>query len=164
VAHVTGSDHPPPRLFRVSQNTRIADFGYNARMARCDEGYLCEICGSAVDEIHESDLYLSFVIGERPATALTIESERHIRCNTVQAQFIIDSRFEPVVVEGPFDKRELDAGEVARREDLVTRGWQRLQEVVVEGLAIEDYRLEDVRPDTDTGLPPEVAGQGCVKT
>lgn len=133
-------------------------------MARCDEGYLCEICGSAVDEIHESDLYLSFVIGELPATALTIEGERHIRCNTVQAQFIIDSRFEPVEVEGPFDKRELDAGEVSRREDLVTRGWQRLQEVVVEGLAIEDYRLEDVRPDTDTGLPPEVAGQGCVKT
>jgi len=45
----------------------------------------------------------------------------------------------------------------------VTRGWQRLQEVAGEGLAIEDYRLEDVVPDTDTGLPPEVAGQGCVR-
>ena len=132
-------------------------------MARCDQGYLCEVCGSAVDEIHESDLYLSFVIGEVPAKALTIEAERHVRCNTVQAQFIVDERFEPVEVDGPFDKRQLDASDVARREDLVTRGWQRLQEVAGEGLAIEDYRLEDVVPDTDTGLPPEVAGQGCVR-
>ena len=132
-------------------------------MARCDEGYLCEVCGSPVDEIHESDLYLSFVIGELPASALTIEPERHVRCNPVQAQFIVDERFEPMAVEGPFDKRLLDSQDVTRREDLVTRGWQRLQEVAVEGLAIDDYRLEDVVPDVDTGLPPEVAGQGCVR-
>ena len=132
-------------------------------MARCDEGYLCEVCGSPVDEIHESDLYLSFVIGELPASALTIEPERHVRCNPVQAQFIVDARFEPMTVEGPFDKRQLDSQDVTRREDLVTRGWQRLQEVAVEGLAIDDYRLEDVVPDVDTGLPPEVAGQGCVR-
>ena len=132
-------------------------------MARCDEGYLCEVCGSPVDEIHESDLYLSFVIGELPASALTIEPERHVRCNPVQAQFIVDERFAPMAVEGPFDKRQLDSQDVTRREDLVTRGWQRLQEVAVEGLAIDDYRLEDVVPDVDTGLPPEVAGQGCVR-
>jgi len=136
---------------------------YNVLMARCDEGYLCEVCGSPVDEIHESDLYLSFVIGELPASALTIEPERHVRCNPVQAQFIVDERFEPMTVEGPFDKRQLDSQDVTRREDLVTRGWQRLQEVAVEGLAIDDYRLEDVVPDVDTGLPPEVAGQGCVR-
>tara|TARA_B100000470_G_scaffold152933_1_gene119235 strand:- start:32 stop:472 length:441 start_codon:yes stop_codon:yes gene_type:complete len=136
---------------------------YNVPMARCDEGYLCEVCGSPVDEIHESDLYLSFVIGELPASALTIEPERHVRCNPVQAQFIIDERFEPMSIEGPFDKRQLDSEDVTRREDLVTRGWQRLQEVAVEGLAIDDYRLEDVVPDVDTGLPPEVAGQGCVR-
>ena len=132
-------------------------------MARCDEGYLCEVCGSPVDEINESDLYLSFVIGELPASALTIESERHVRCNPVQAQFIVDERFEAMAVEGPLDKRQLDAEDVVRREDLVTRGWQRLQEVAVEGLAIDDYRLEDVAPDVETGLPPEVAGQGCVR-
>ena len=132
-------------------------------MARCDEGYLCEVCGSPVDEINESDLYLSFVIGELPASALTVESERHVRCNPVQAQFIVDERFEAMAVEGPFDKRQLDAEDVVRREDLVTRGWQRLQEVAVEGLAIDDYRLEDVAPDVETGLPPEVAGQGCVR-
>ena len=68
-----------------------------------------------------------------------------------------------MTVEGPFDKRQLDSQDVIRREDLVTRGWQRLQEVAVEGLAIDDYRLEDVVPDVDTGLPPEVAGQGCVR-
>ena len=132
-------------------------------MARCDEGYLCEVCGSPVDEIHESDLYLSFVIGELPASALTIEPERHVRCNPVQAQFIVDERFEPMTVEGPFAKRQLDSQDVIRREDLVTRGWQWLQDVAVEGLAIDDYRLEDVVPDVDTGLPPEVAGQGCVR-
>ena len=132
-------------------------------MAKCDEGYLCEVCGSPVDEINESDLYLSFVIGELPASALTVESERHVRCNPVQAQFIVDERFETMAVEGPFDKRQLDAEDVVRREDLVTRGWQRLQEVAVEGLAIDDYRLEDVAPDVETGLPPEVAGQGCVR-
>ena len=136
---------------------------YNVTMARCDEGYLCEVCGSPVDEIHESDLYLSFVIGELPASALTIEPERHVRCNPVQAQFIVDERFEPMTGEGPVDKRQLDSQDVIRREDLVTRGWQRLQEVAVEGLAIDDYRLEDVVPDVDTGLPPEVAGQGGVR-
>ena len=55
-------------------------------------------------------------------------------------------------------------GEDREGEDLVTRGWQRLQEVAVEGLAIEDYRLEDVAPDSDTGLPPDVAEQGCLRS
>ncbi len=130
-------------------------------MARCDEGYVCVVCGSYVDEIRDSDLYLSYVIGELPAAALSIESERHVRCNPVQAQFIVDERFEAIEVDGPFDKRQLDPADVARREDLVTRGWQRLQEVAVEGLAVEEYRLEDVEPDAQTGLPPSVAGEGC---
>ena len=63
------------------------------------------------------------------------------------AQFIVDDGFEPVEVEGAFDKRNLDSGDVARRENLVTRGWRRLQEVRQLGIPISDYPLEDVRTD-----------------
>ena len=34
-------------------------------MAKCEEGYLCEVCGQDVAEITESDLYLRYVIGLR---------------------------------------------------------------------------------------------------
>ncbi len=32
-------------------------------MARCDHGYLCDVCGEEVDSIRDSDLYLRFVTG-----------------------------------------------------------------------------------------------------
>ena len=32
-------------------------------MAKCDEGYLCCVCGADVEKITDSDLYLRFVIG-----------------------------------------------------------------------------------------------------
>ena len=51
------------------------------------------------------------------------------------------TEFEPVFAEGPFDKRLLDADEVARREEWTTRGWRRLQEVRGLGLAISAYPL-----------------------
>jgi len=111
-------------------------------MARCDQGYMCEVCGDEVEDITGSDLYLRYVIGEIEARQLMTAPERHLRCNPVLAQFIVDPGFEPVVVEGPFDKRLLDAEEVARREDLTTRGWQRLQVVRELGLPISDYPLE----------------------
>ena len=114
-------------------------------MARCDEGYLCEVCGQAVDPITESDLYLRFVIGLVPVEQLTTEPERHIRCNPVQAQFIKDEAFEPVVVEGPFSKAELDTEYVVQQEDLVTRGWRRLHEVAGTGLAVDEFPLPEIR-------------------
>ena len=98
-------------------------------MARCEQGYLCEVCGDEVEEITDSDLYLRYIIGEIDARALLSAPERHIRCNPVQAQFIVAEEFEPVVVEGPFAKKNLDPEDVRRREELVTRGWRRLQEV-----------------------------------
>ena len=110
-------------------------------MARCELGYLCEVCGEEVEDITGSDLYLRYVIGEIEARNLMTAPERHLRCNPVMAQFIVDPAFEPVVVEGPFDKRLLDPEEVSRREDLVTRGWRRLQEVRQLGLPISDYPL-----------------------
>ncbi len=33
-------------------------------MARCELGYLCEVCGQEVGEFTNSDLYLRFVLGE----------------------------------------------------------------------------------------------------
>ncbi len=110
-------------------------------MARCDEGYLCEVCGQPVEEIIDSDLYLRFVIGLVREADLTQEPERHIRCNPVQAQFIMHDDFEPVVVDGVFSKTELDADHVRQQEALVTRGWERLLEVVDSRLPVSEYPL-----------------------
>ncbi len=110
-------------------------------MALCDTGYLCEVCGGDVENLTDSDLYLRYVIGEIEAVHLFKSPERHLRCNPVLAQFIIDPAFEPVVVEGPFDKRQLDPEDVLQREDLTTRGWHRLHEVGQLGLPISDYPL-----------------------
>jgi hypothetical protein len=130
-------------------------------MARCDEGYLCEVCGAPVEEIAESDLYLSFVIGELPATALSSERERHVVCNPVQAQFIVDVAFDSPMVEGPFDKRNLDVDYVAHRENLVTRGWQRLQELASLGVPISEYPLEELKSGDDLGLPSSASSKPC---
>ena len=116
-------------------------------MAKCDRGYLCEVCGNEVPEIVDSDLYLRYVIGEVPARELMVSPERHLRCNPVQAQFIVDPAFEPVVVEGPFDKRLLDAADVRRREELVTRGWRRLHELAGSGLPLGEYPLQEFREE-----------------
>lgn len=114
-------------------------------MAKCDEGYLCEVCGEEVAEITESDLYLRFVIGMLDPEVLHTEPERHIRCNPSLSQFIVADDFEPVVVEGDFGKRGLDAEFVSQREGLVTRGWRRLQKVVGTEAAIIDYPLPEIR-------------------
>ncbi|MGE3316708.1 MAG: hypothetical protein AB7O26_16445 [Planctomycetaceae bacterium] len=112
-------------------------------MAKCDQGYLCEVCGLEVVDITDSDLYLRYIVGEIDSRALLAAPERHLRCNPVQAQFIVDPGFEAVVVEGPFDKRLLEPGDVERREDRITRGWRRLQEVRALGLSISEYPLPE---------------------
>ena len=114
-------------------------------MAKCDQGYLCEVCGEEVEEISGSDLYLRFVIGEIDSRDLLSAPERHLRCNPVLAQFIVDAEFEPVTMDGPFDKRGLDPPDVQEREELITRGWQRLQQLPQLGLAIDQYPLEETR-------------------
>lgn len=114
-------------------------------MAKCEEGYLCEVCGRDVEEMADSDLYLRYVIGLVEPEALHTTRERHIRCNPTLAQFIVDDEFQPVIVEGPFDKRALDPAEVQERERLVTRGWRRLREVTQAESRIIDYPLPEVR-------------------
>ena len=66
-------------------------------MAKCDEGYLCSVCGDEVDGILQSDLYLRFVIGEVDPERLHTSPERHIRCNPILAQFIKDEDFTEAI-------------------------------------------------------------------
>ena len=111
-------------------------------MAKCDQGYMCEVCGDEVEDITGSDLYLRYILGDIAARHLMTAPERHLKCNPVLAQFIVDPTFEPVSVEGPFDKRLLDPAEVAKREELTSRGWRRLQEVRDLGIPISEYPLK----------------------
>jgi hypothetical protein len=114
-------------------------------MAKCEQGYLCDVCGQEVAEMIDSDLYLRFVLGEVPPEALPVSRERHIRCNPSLAQFIVDPAFPPVVDESAFAKTSLDASFVAEQEDRVTRAWRRLQELPGLHLPILDYPLLEVR-------------------
>lgn len=113
-------------------------------MAKCDEGYICDVCGQDVAELADSDLYLRYVIGMLDPEVLHTTSERHIRCNPTLAQYIVADDFAPVVVDGPFDKRGLDPQFVRERERLVTRGWGRLKELPRLGLPIIEYPLPEV--------------------
>lgn len=113
-------------------------------MAKCDEGYLCEVCGKDVGAITDSDLYLRYVIGMIDPEVLHTTPDRHLRCNPSLAQYVVDGRFNAVFCEGPFDKRSLDHAYVAAREELVTRGWRRLREVKKLGLPIVEYPLPEV--------------------
>jgi len=118
-------------------------------MAKCDEGYRCEVCGRDVEAIVESDLYLRYVLGEVPLERLHRLFERHIRCNPALAQYIVDERFEPCACGGAFAKSAQDAGYVAQEEERVTRAWRRLQAIPTLGLSIAEYPLT-ITPDTET--------------
>src|SRR3569623_3567221 len=114
---------------------------------RCEEGYLCDVCGGDVEAITDSDLYLRYVIGMVDPETLHTTRERHVRCNPALAQFIVDPEFEPMIAEGAFDKRSLDPAFVRERETLVTRGWRRLREVVGCELLLQEYPLPEVRAE-----------------
>ena len=113
-------------------------------MAACDQGYLCDVCGKDVEAIIESDLYLRYIMGEVSPLELPKQHKRHIRCNPATAQYIVDAAFEPIVCDGMFAKSNLDTAFVAEQEALVTRAWQRLQEIPTLGLAIPEYPLPEV--------------------
>ena len=113
-------------------------------MAKCDEGYLCKVCGRDVGGMVDSDLYLRYVIGRVDPEVLHTSPERHLRCNPALAQYIVHPQFQPVVCEGAFDKRTLDSDFVVREEELVTRGWRRLRELAGRDLPIKEYPLPEV--------------------
>lgn len=110
-------------------------------MARCDEGYRCEVCGRDVEAVTESDLYLRYVLGEVPLEMLHVLPERHVACNPALAQYVVDAAFPPVACEGVFDKCHFDAEYRAAEEARVTRGWRRLQQLPTLGLSIAEYPL-----------------------
>jgi hypothetical protein len=114
-------------------------------MVACEQGYLCDVCGQDVEAITDSDLYLRYIMGEVSPLVLPTLRERHIRCNPATAQYIVDDGFEPVQCEGFFAKQNLDAAYVAQQEALVTRAWQRLQEVPRLGIPMTEYPLPEVR-------------------
>ena len=82
-----------------------------------------------------------YVIGRVEIAALHREPERHLHCNPVLSQFIVDDKFPPVSVEGDFSKCHMDDESRRREEELVTRGWQRLKEVGRLGLSVPEYPL-----------------------
>ena len=113
-------------------------------MARCDQGYLCDVCGAEVETLDDSDLYLRYVIGEVDPETLHNQKERHLRCNPTLAQFITAENFEPIVVSGYFDKKQLDPSFVVAEEARVTRGYLRLKELMTSHLTIAEYPLPEV--------------------
>ncbi len=115
-------------------------------MAKCDEGYRCEVCGGDVAVVSDSDLYLRFVLGEVPLELLHRLPERHIRCNPALAQYIVDAAFEPVACEGPFAKGVMDPAFVAAEEARVSRGYRRLVAIPTLGLTVPEYPI-GVTPD-----------------
>lgn len=119
-------------------------------MARCDQGYLCEVCGGDVAEITDSDLYLRYVLGEVPIFILHQSPERHIRCNPALAQYVVDPDFAAVTCDGPFAKEQFDAEYVAQEEARVTAGWRRLQALPQSGLSIDQYPLSADNADAST--------------
>src|SRR5262245_5472134 len=114
-------------------------------MAKCEQGYLCDVCGKDVEDITDSDLYLRYVMGEVRPDQLHRMPERHIRCNTPLAQYIVDSAFAPVHIEGAFAKQSIDSSYVVQQEALVTRAWRRLQEIAATPVHVIDYPLPEVR-------------------
>lgn len=111
-------------------------------MAKCNEGYLCSVCGRDVEDMVDSDLYLRYILGQVDAETLHTTAERHIRCNPALAQFIVDDGFQPpVVVDSDFDKRLLDASFRAEQEARITAAWRRLREVAKSDLPLTEYPL-----------------------
>lgn len=130
-------------------------------MVRCEQGYLCEVCGRDVEDLTDSDLYLRYVLGEVDPETLHVQPERHLSCNPTLAQFIEDPGFPPVAVEGPFGRSELDPEFVAAEVARVTRGYRRLRELPALGLPITEYPLPEVRARWQTPAPDGGTGDAA---
>ena len=118
-------------------------------MARCDQGYLCRVCGEEVEHITESQLYLSYVIGEVDPETLHLSQECHLHCSPAFSQFISDPRFcLQNAVESDFAKENLDSEYVTQRTFLVSRGYARLWSIREERrkpLTVIEYPLPEFR-------------------
>ena len=130
---------------RAIQHVRC--FG-SLEMARCDQGYLCRVCGEEVDVITDSELYLRYVIGEVDPEVLHLAPECHLNCSPAVAQFIEDDRFPKVTYDHPlFGAANLDPVYVSQRVELITKGYRRLWEIRKERKkqwAVAEYPLPEV--------------------
>ena len=109
---------------------------------RCEVGSRCEVGGKGVGDIIDRHRCLRYVVGMLDPELLHLAPERHIRCNPVLAQFIVDENFKPVRVEGDFGKLLLDPEMVRQRERAVTLAWRRLADIQQsENMSILDYPL-----------------------
>jgi hypothetical protein len=115
--------------------------GGSGKMAGCERGYLCTVCGEDVEVITDSVLYLRYVLGEVAWENLNRSPETHIRCDPILAQFIVSEFFAPVSVDGVFSKSCLDAEFVRDEEARVTSGFLRLRAVAGTNLPIAEYPL-----------------------
>lgn len=123
-------------------------------MAKCDQGYLCRVCGEEVELITDSELYLKYVIGEIDPETLHLTAECHLRCSPALAQFIADERFQLTddaksKIPDVFLKSNLDQLYVTERTALVTLGYQRLIEIRSQRrnpIAVIDYPLTSKKP------------------
>lgn len=124
-------------------------------MAPCDQGYLCDVCGEEVVSIRDSDLYLRFVTGQIASRELLTAQERHLKCNPIAAQFIDDPQFHSIRAEGAFSRDALDEHFVTSQVALLTRGWNRLQELaeVAQTTSLADYPLAEFRRSATQNLP-----------
>jgi len=96
-------------------------------MARCDEGYLCSVCGEEVKRLDESLLYLRYVLGWVKFEQLRQLPEAHLHCSPAVSQFIVDPSFQHSDAATELDKQALDPDFRAAQEAQVTAGYQRLR-------------------------------------
>ncbi len=116
-------------------------------MAKCEEGYLCEVCGRDVERLRDSGLYLQFILGWIDPETLHTRREIHIDCLPALAQFIDDARYQTELeVPAEFAREQLDAPFVQQRSTQVTRAYQRLLEldVMSERPPVIEYLLPEV--------------------
>jgi hypothetical protein len=114
-------------------------------MAKCNTGYICQVCHEEVKGLTQSDLYLRYVIGRVDPETLHLQPERHIRCNPSLAQFIEDENFESLKIDPDFSKANMDADYVSQQTKLVTRGFERLKEISKSSLSVLEYPLKEFR-------------------
>ena len=121
-------------------------------MAKCDEGYLCQVCGQAVKRLDESALYLQYVVGWISSDEIHTRPECHLRCQPTLAQFIVHKSFAAVELSKDFElsKERLDSDFARQREKLVTAGYERLRQLQRNRseIPIEQYPLSAVSPNT----------------
>ncbi len=117
-------------------------------MARCETGYLCDVCHGDVEGLADSSLYLRYVLGEVDARLLDRLPERHLGCDPLLAQFIRTEGFPTPVLEGPFARSSLDPDFVRAEEERVTRGYERLLDLARRGAVFAELPIAvgDGRP------------------